>query len=242
MLKLRVLGAVAAAAALTALVSRGCPLGHQAPLWPQRLLILVVAWLVFGAGALLVKRIPVRLAVALILAGGAAMEVAAFSGPPHLSDDIFRYIWDGRVQAAGIDPYTYVPAAPELAGLRDPVLWPRTSHWCIKPGTPDPDRPGAMLDQAARKLNRPWVHTIYPPVAEAYFFAVDERHAGADAGAGTRPMQAAAALRRSRSLGRCLSACAGWVATRGRSACGRGARRSRSRQETTRASTSSRSG
>ena len=54
------------------------------------LLALVVAWLLFGAGALLARRIPVGLAAAVILAGGAAMEVAAFSGPPHLSDDVFR--------------------------------------------------------------------------------------------------------------------------------------------------------
>ena len=191
MLKLRVLGAVAAAAALTALVFVGVHSGIRHRYGLSDLLILVVAWLVFGAGALLVTRIPVRLAVALILAGGAAMEVAAFSGPPHLSDDVFRYIWDGRVQAAGIDPYTYVPAAPELAGLRDPVLWPATSHWCVRPGTPDPDRPGAMLVPGCSKINRPRVHTIYPPVAEAYFFAVDE---ASPPGAGTRPMQAAAAL------------------------------------------------
>ena len=30
---------------------------------------------------------------------------AAVSAPPQLSNDLYRYIWDGRVQAAGIDPY-----------------------------------------------------------------------------------------------------------------------------------------
>ena len=119
------------------------------------------------------------------------MEVAAFSGPPHLSDDVFRYIWDGRVQAAGIDPYEYVPAAPQLASLRDPGLWPAASHWCVRPGTPDPDQPGALLLPGCSRLNRPWVHTIYPPVAEGYFFAVDEV---SPAGSGTRPMQAGAGL------------------------------------------------
>ena len=156
------------------------------------LLVLGSAWVVFAVGALLVSRLPVRLAVALILAGGMAMEVAAFSGPPHLSDDVFRYIWDGRVQAAGIDPYEYVPAAPELVRLRDPALWPAASqHWCVKPGTPDPGRPGTLLVPGCSRLNRPWVHTIYPPVAEAYFFAVDEM---SPARCWHGPMQAGAGL------------------------------------------------
>ena len=189
MLKLRVAAAVAAAAALTELIFVGVHSGIRHHYGLSDLLVLVVVWLVFAAGALLVRRLPVRLAVALILVGGTAMEVAALSGPPHLSDDVFRYIWDGRVQAAGIDPYEYVPAAPELARLRDPALWPAASHWCVKPGTPDPDRRGALLVPGCSRLNRPWVHTIYPPVAEAYLFAVDEM---SPPGAGTTPMQAGA--------------------------------------------------
>ena len=38
--------------------------------------------------------------------------------PPTLSDDMYRYVWDGRVQAQGINPYLYPPKAPELAYLR----------------------------------------------------------------------------------------------------------------------------
>ena len=191
MLKLRVVAAVAAAVALTGLVFVGVHSGIRHHYGLSDLLVLVVAWLVFAAGALIVRRLPVRLAVAFILVGGAAMEVAALTGPPHLSDDVFRYIWDGRVQAAGFDPYEYVPAAPELARLRDPALWPAASHWCVKPGTPDPDRPGALLVPGCSRLNRPWVHTIYPPVAEAYFFTIDEM---SPPGAGTPPMQAGAGL------------------------------------------------
>ena len=192
MLKVKVLGAVAAAATLAGLVFIGVQSGIRHRYGISDLLVLGAAWLVFAAGALLVRRLPVRIAVAAILIGGAAMELAAFSGPPHLSDDVFRYIWDGRVQGAGIDPYEYVPAAPQLAGFRDPALWPaHWSHWCVRPGTPDPDQPGTPLLPGCSRLNRPWVHTIYPPVAEAYFFAVDEV---SPAGSGTRPMQAGAGL------------------------------------------------
>lgn len=44
--------------------------------------------------------------------------------PPTLSDDVYRYVWDGRVQANQINPYAYAPDAPELSPLRDEVIWP----------------------------------------------------------------------------------------------------------------------
>src|ERR1041385_1101063 len=40
---------------------------------------------------------------------------------PSLSDDIYRYSWEGRAQRAGISPYEYPPSAPELVFLRDSV-------------------------------------------------------------------------------------------------------------------------
>ena len=72
-----------------------------------------------------------RTAVALILLGGIAIQVAAVSAPPRQSDDLYRYIWDGRVQAAGIDPYAYVPAARQLTGLRDEFLWHPGADHCL---------------------------------------------------------------------------------------------------------------
>ena len=85
---------------------------------------------------LLVRRIPVRWAAPVILLGAIAVQLAALSAPPQGSDDLYRYIWDGRVQAAGIDPYAYSPAAPQLAFLRDRFLWPHhVTAWCVAPGT-----------------------------------------------------------------------------------------------------------
>ena len=67
--------------------------------------------------------------------------------PPYLSDDIYRYIWDGRVQSAGINPYRYIPADESLANLRDEKIYPNINR-------------------------RDSAHTIYPPVAEAVFLFV----------------------------------------------------------------------
>jgi len=44
--------------------------------------------------------------------------------PPRLSDDMFRYVWDGRVQAQGISPYAYPPSATQLVPLRDFEIYP----------------------------------------------------------------------------------------------------------------------
>jgi hypothetical protein len=150
-----------------------------------------VAWALFAAGVWLVRGIPLRAAAALIVLGGLAVQIAAVTAPPVNSDDLYRYVWDGRVQAAGIDPYEYVPAAPQLDFLRDPQLWPgHATAWCVAPGTPDPDAPGD-LTPGCTLINRPNVHTIYPPVAQAYFLAV---HALSPPGTGYKPVQYAAVI------------------------------------------------
>jgi hypothetical protein len=69
-----------------------------------------------------------RIALATILVGAAAMRLALLFSEPTLSSDVYRYVWDGRVQAAGINPYRYVPAAEELTTLRDPDVWPHINR------------------------------------------------------------------------------------------------------------------
>jgi hypothetical protein len=96
------------------------------------------------AGAWVVVRRPrgrAVLIVVLLVALGARLVLVP--NPPDLSGDINRYVWDGRVQAAGINPYRYAPDDPRLAALRDPVVHPKINH------IDDP--------------------TIYPPVAQGVF-------------------------------------------------------------------------
>jgi hypothetical protein len=40
--------------------------------------------------------------------------------PPGSDDDIHRYVWDGRVQRLGYNPYIVVPSDPALSGLHTP--------------------------------------------------------------------------------------------------------------------------
>jgi len=150
-------------------------------------------WAAFAAGAWCVRGTGARRAVPLILLGGIAIQLAALSAPPRGSDDLYRYIWDGRVQVQGIDPYRYVPAAPQLTGLRDPFLWPSSGPHCVAAGEAEQDAagPGPALAPGCTRINLPAVHTIYPPVAEAYFAAVQ---LASPPGSGSAPIQAGAAL------------------------------------------------
>jgi hypothetical protein len=86
-----------------------------------------------------------RRALVAVLAVAALMRLAVLLAPPYLSDDINRYVWDGRVEAAGINPYRYVPSDPHLAALRDETVFPNINRSDYAP-------------------------TIYPPVAEYIFF------------------------------------------------------------------------
>ena len=79
-----------------------------------------------------------------ILAVAALMRLGIVLAPPYLSDDVYRYVWDGRVGAAGINPYRYVPSDTHLAALRDEAIYPKIN----------------------RRIYAP---TIYPPGAELIF-------------------------------------------------------------------------
>ncbi len=49
---------------------------------------------------------------------------------PSLSDDIFRYGWEGRLPRQGYSPFRYPPEAPELSHLRN-ASWERINHKTI---------------------------------------------------------------------------------------------------------------
>jgi alpha-1,6-mannosyltransferase len=60
--------------------------------------------------------------------------------PPGLDDDIHRYVWDGRLQRLGYNPYLLVPSDPTLDGLH--TIETRTLN---NPEVPSPYPPGAQL-------------------------------------------------------------------------------------------------
>jgi alpha-1,6-mannosyltransferase len=106
----------------------------------QIVIYLVTAWLVVHT-----KDSRPLLLLGLIFA--ALFRLSIVFSAPYLSDDIYRYIWDGRVQATGINPYRYIPADEALASLRDEKIYPNINR-------------------------RDSAHTIYPPVAQGTFLLV----------------------------------------------------------------------
>lgn len=65
--------------------------------------------------------------------------------PPTLSDDAYRYVWDGLVQTHGINPFAYRPSDAELAFLRTETVY---AH-----------------------LNSAEYYTVYPPLSQLIFRA-----------------------------------------------------------------------
>ena len=151
----------------------------------------VVIWLLFGAVATAITRLPsasIRRALPFVVLGAVLVQIPGLSVSPQSSTDAYRYVWDGRVQLAGHSPYTRAPMDDDLATLRDPVLFP---------GLTPAERTGvqelsdnAMNDPRTR-INRPFVPTIYPPVAQTWFAAIA---AVTPWSAGTLGVQLAAAL------------------------------------------------
>jgi hypothetical protein len=62
-----------------------------------------------------------------ILVVAAVLRLVLLPLPPSLSDDVLRYVWDGRVAAVGRNPYELPPDASDLVALRD-AAWERVPH------------------------------------------------------------------------------------------------------------------
>lgn len=120
----------------------------------------VAAGIATGLITLLAARVardaPEKAALAIVLVVAAVTRMVALAEPPLLSTDVYRYVWDGRVQGAGLNPYRWVPADPALAFLRDAEVYPN--------------------------INRAdYAHTAYPPFAQVVFFLATRFGDGVDA-------------------------------------------------------------
>ncbi len=83
------------------------------------------------------------------LALAAVWHVAFLAIPTGSDDDVRRYVWDGRMQRLGYNPYIVIPADPAFAALHT---------------------------DETRALNNPELPTIYPPGAELFFRGVTAIH------------------------------------------------------------------
>jgi alpha-1,6-mannosyltransferase len=87
--------------------------------------------------------------IVITLALAAVWHLAFLLTPPGLDDDIHRYVWDGRVQRLGYNPYVVIPRDPALAALHT---------------------------AETRTLNHPDLPSPYPAGAELFFRAITAIH------------------------------------------------------------------
>jgi len=85
--------------------------------------------------------------IGLVLA--ALWHIAFLAIPTGSDDDVRRYVWDGRMQRLGYNPYFVVPADPAFAALHT---------------------------VETRTLNHPDLPSPYPPGAQVFFRAVTAIH------------------------------------------------------------------
>jgi alpha-1,6-mannosyltransferase len=84
-------------------------------------------------------------ALALCLVLAALWRIPLLLMPPNFSTDVYRYVWDGRVQRLGYDPYILVPSNNALRHLHT---------------------------AETLRMNFPDLPTPYPAAAELFFRAV----------------------------------------------------------------------
>ncbi len=73
------------------------------------------------------------------------LRLTQLFAPAGEHDDVYRYIWDGRVQRFGYNPYVTIPSDLSLSHLHTP---------------------------ATRRMNNPDIASPYPPAAQIFFRAV----------------------------------------------------------------------
>lgn len=123
----------------TGLVLLVCPLFAAEPtLWPGLVGLSIAACLGL---VLLWKRDP--LTTEQVLWGAILLRLAFLPLLPGLTDDLYRYVWDGWLQVEGINPYRYVPENDALAPFQSAPLYDR--------------------------LNSQPFYSVYPPLTQLYF-------------------------------------------------------------------------
>jgi alpha-1,6-mannosyltransferase len=115
---------------------------------PYRFLILVLSSsaVYIGIAILLRSSNPNmgRASVYVIISIGVLYRLLAIGSGPVASDDMYRYVWDGKMQSMGLSPYQYAPEDEAVAMHSTPML---------------PSR-----------INFPEMKTIYPPLAQWVFY------------------------------------------------------------------------
>jgi len=111
----------------------------------EYLLLIIPIYLFYGLLVIntLENKLPEKIPFIWFIICGVFFRLVLIPSEPFLSDDIYRYLWDGNIFAAGINPYKYVPLDINLEEFRDQIIYPF--------------------------INFPEIATSYPPVSQLMF-------------------------------------------------------------------------
>lgn len=131
--------------AITGLAIYLSTLGDLTERIPTFIIIFGAMFVLYAVSSFLLSRLhePYRPTLILIFVVAVLCRVVNLGTTPSLSNDVYRYLWEGRVIQAGANPFATPPDASELEGLRD-----------------------ANYDH----VNHKHLETIYPPLAQAVFY------------------------------------------------------------------------
>ena len=113
-----------------------------------------IVWAATGIGAYFLRE---KSAIAgkemgvmrLLFAAGLIFRLLGVFATPSLSDDYFRFIWDGRLAVAGFNPFATRP-----------------EEWLNSPLFAQ-----LQLDDLYQNLNSPRYYSVYPPLSQLWFYA-----------------------------------------------------------------------
>ncbi len=85
-----------------------------------------------------------------LLIAGVLVRIFAYAALPELTDDYFRFIWDGRLWHQGINPFAALPESYMQDSKQAEAM--------------------GLTQELFEGLNSPRFYTIYPPVLQAIFW------------------------------------------------------------------------
>lgn len=118
------------------------------PYFMAGLVVAAIAYLAAVRELFVTQKVSRHL-VAIGLLLSAVWQIEFLRLPPANNDDIHRYVWDGRLQRLGYNPYIVIPSDPTIAELHT---------------------------AETRTLNNPDLPSPYPPGAQLFFRAVTTIH------------------------------------------------------------------
>ena len=133
--------------AFVSLVVGGAFAAHDQEAWPYfvgfalvstALLVVIWRWATPSKGIIIGLAILLRIVFSYL--------------PPSLSDDAYRYVWDGVIMADGINPYVYKPSDDTLNTYQETTMYP--------------------------ELNSAEFYSVYPPVSQLVFVSGGFFYAG----------------------------------------------------------------